>query len=543
MLNRLLLIGLLMVFASPLQARVDAPSRREGITGADGVVRISYASREELTRLAAHLDVWEVHPDAVIAYITPQDRAWLTQSGFSTTELPTPAHPDTIPDYPCYRTIAELSTQLHQWASQYPQFTTLTSIGKSYEGRDLWLLTITNHASTREKPLFFLMANIHGRELITNEAAMVFAQYLLEHATSDADVQWLLDYRTIAILVSANPDGHVKNEPGQPWAWWRKNANPSYGACSSGGHYGIDLNRNSSFKWGAIGSSSDPCEETYRGPQAASESETQAIQTFMKNAFSDWRGPGDDDPASADATGIFITLHSYSNLVLWPWGHTTTSAPNAQQLQQLGRKLASFNGYTPEQASSLYPAAGTTDDWAYGELGIAAYTFEIGSYADGGFYPPCARYDDLIQPNLDAFLYAAKAARAPYRAPFGPEAREVHAISSTVWLGSTVSVQAVVDNTHDSNVPIASAIATWDVPPWVSDTTAPIAYPLIASDGNFDSARETVKGILPTASLSPGKHLIFVWGKDTDDHWGVVSAAFVTVTTPTTKVYLPLLMR
>ena len=73
-------------------------------------------------------------------------------------------------------------------------------------------MRLTNHSTTGFKPRFFLMANIHGRELITNETAMVFIQKLLQGYGNDPDITWLLDYDEIYVLVSANPDGHVKNE-------------------------------------------------------------------------------------------------------------------------------------------------------------------------------------------------------------------------------------------------------------------------------------------------------------------------------------------
>ena len=113
-----------------------------------------------------------------------------------------------------------------------------------------------------------------------------------------------------------------------------------------------------------------------------------------------------------------ITLHSYSELVLWPWGWTGTDAPNHAQLQTLGRKLAYFNSYNPQQSNDLYPTNGTTDDWSYGELGIASYTFEMGT----DFFQDCTTFQNTIYPkNCQALLYAFKATRQPYMDPKGPE--------------------------------------------------------------------------------------------------------------------------
>jgi carboxypeptidase T len=144
---------------------------------------------------------------------------------------------------------------------------------------------------------------------------------------------------------------------------------------------GVDLNRNFSFTWnttGGVGSSGSACNLTYRGPSAGSEPETQALEAYIRSLWPDRRGPGANDAAPADTSGIHLDIHSYSQLVLWPWGETETPAPNGTALQTLGRRLAWFNGYTPQQSIGLYPTDGTSDAPSYGELGVASYTIETG---------------------------------------------------------------------------------------------------------------------------------------------------------------------
>jgi carboxypeptidase T len=116
-------------------------------------------------------------------------------------------------------------------------------------------------------------------------------------------------------------------------------------------------------------------------------------------------------------------MHSYSQLVLWSWGFTYDPPPNNTALVTLGRKFAYFNGYEPDQAVGLYPTDGTTDDFAYGELGLAAYTFELGTT----FFQDCSTFENQILPdNLEALVYAAKTARAPYMLPAGPDALDLN---------------------------------------------------------------------------------------------------------------------
>jgi hypothetical protein len=367
-----------------------------------------------------------------------------------------------------------------------------------------------------DKPVFFLMGNIHGRELITNELAMVFLEYLLTRYGVDADVTWLLDHHHIAVLVSANPDGHVKNELGQPWAYWRKNTHPYGTGCSQ---YGVDLNRNSGYRWG--GASDDPCHILYQGPEAVSEPETQAVQALMRRLFPDRRPDDATTPAPDDTMGVFITLHSYSDLVLWPWGHTYTPAPNDDQLAMLGTKLATYNDYDPKQASDLYPATGTTDDWAYGELGIASYTFEIGDT----FYPSCERYDALIQPNLDALLYAAKVARTPYITAIGPDTLDVTAKKQVVDVGEPLTITARIDDFNNVGSLIIAAEAYVGIPSWEDGP----AYAMLPVDGSFNTSEElTWISVLPTVTVTR-ETLVYVRGRDQEGIWGPPTAAYVEI--------------
>jgi carboxypeptidase T len=83
----------------------------------------------------------------------------------------------------------------------------------------------------------------------------------------------------------------------------------------------------------------------------------------------------------------------------------------------MARTMASWNKYTPQQASDLYIASGDTTDWAYGELGIFAFTFELSpkSMWDGGFYPGQGVIDRVFNDNLRPLLYMLDVADDPYR--------------------------------------------------------------------------------------------------------------------------------
>ena len=513
------------------------------------IVRVYFADRNDLNSLAGALDIWEVHhkDGFLVASLRPGQYADLLQRGYRIEideektgyyRVPTQALPgqiQAIPGYPCYRTVEETYSSMQNLESAYPNLVTLLDIGDSWDkvtsngsaGYDLYLLVLSNKSTAGPKPRFFLMAEVHAREYVTAETALRFAEHLLSGYGIDPDITWLLDYYEVHVLPMANPDGRKQAETG---ILWRKNTDNDDG-CSYSSYWGTDLNRNHAFKWGCCGGSSEnPCADTYRGPSPASEPEVQAVQNYVVDIFSDQRGPEDTDPAPEDATGVLIALHSYGELVLWPWGWTAFTTPNSDQLQTLGRKLAYFNGYVPQQAYNLYATDGSTDDWAYGRLGIAAYTFEMGT----AFFQECAAFENIIYPqNSNALMYALKAARRPYQDPAGPDSLNVALSSDTVIAGTTITLTATANDTRYSMAGgveaaqnIASAQYTINSPSWVEGA---IAYPMVPTDGIFDNSTEAVFATINTTGWAKGRHTIFVESQDENEDWGVPTALFVDV--------------
>ena len=547
---------LLILSSSSLPARASHPQTPSSPGGSipsqqpDGpvVARLPFSEGADLQALAARLDIWEVHHDQgyLVALLSPQEYAQFLQSGRpiqidqKKTSLVRQASSQTYPDqaqgipgYDCYRTVEETYADLSALAAAHPQIAQWQDIGDSWEkatsggkdGYDLRVLVLTNTANPAPKPAFFLMAAIHAREYVTAETATRFAEYLVDQYGQDADVTWLLDHFQVHILAVANPDGRKIAESG---SLWRKNTDSDDG-CSDASAWGTDLNRNSAFHWGEGGSSSTPCDEVYRGPEAASEPEVQAIQNDVKSIFPDQRGPADGDAAPDTTSGVFITLHSYGDLVLWPWGWTYNPAPNDQQLAALGQKLAYFNHFLPEQSVQLYPTSGSTDDWAYGELGVAAYTFEMGN----AFFQDCSSFESTIYPqNLQALLFAAKSARQPYLNPGGPDSTALTIAPDSIQAGQPVTLTAIADGTRFPAwinrlvQPVQAAHYSLDIPPWEAGAQP---LPMQAADGAFDQAVEQVQAVIDTQDLSSGKHLVFVESQDILGVWGVTSAAFLTV--------------
>ncbi len=516
------------------------------------MMRVYFQNQAELNALANRIDIWEVNREGgyVLTRAPARVGRTLLQQGLHVSmgqgmvhrqylglQL---AHPRTwhgISGYPCYRTVEETYDTFARLAERYPKLARWQDVGDSWEkvtpggpeGYDLMAMVLTNQDVPGPKPKLFIIAAIHAREYVTAELATRFAEHLLANYGVDADITWLLDHYECHIMPQVNPDGRKKAETGE---LWRKNTDDDDG-CTLPGSVGVDLNRNSSFKWNHGGASSAACSEIYLGPEAASEPEVQAIQHYARSIFADHRGPGDSDAAPDDTSGVFITLHSYSQLVLFPWIWTDTQpAPNARQLQTLGRKFGYFNRYTV-CSDCLYSASGTTDDFVYGDLGVASYTFELGTQ----FFQSCNFFEqDIIPKNMPALLYAFKAARQPYLDALGPDVLDVTLSAPAVAAGTPITLTASADDTRyasgqQGEEPVqvlAAARYTLDAPSWEN---AP-AHIMRARDGAFDATTEIITAQIDTTGLTPGRHTLFIEAQDADGNWGVPTAIFLTIIEP-----------
>lgn len=451
-----------------------------------------------------------------------------------------------IPGFACYRTVEETQTSMQALVNAYPDLVEIVDIGPTWQALDgvggytLKVLRATQRGIAGPKPKLFMMTSVHAREYTPAELGTRFVEELLAGYGSDPEATWLLDHHELHALLQANPDGRKRAETG---VLWRKNHNTTH--CGAGNSAGVDLNRNFPFEWGNWnGSSGTACNDTFRGPFPASEPETQAVIDYVRSRFEDTRDTPLAAPADPDTQGIFLDIHSYSGLVLWPWGFTSTLAPNATALQALGRRLAWFNNYTPQASVGLYPTDGTTDDFAYGELGLPAYTFELGT----AFFQDCASFENTILPNnRNALRYALRAARAPYRQPAGPDAYGLRVEPDLVSPGDSVRVVATLDDVRQREgsftasgpqppvQAIASARAYLGAIPWEAGATG---MPMQASDGAFNASVEQAQVDLPTAGLSIGRHLVYVQGRDAAGNDGPPAAVFIDLVDPAGLIVL-----
>jgi carboxypeptidase T len=117
-----------------------------------------------------------------------------------------------------------------------------------------------------------------------------------------------------------------------------------------------------------------------------------------------------------------LSFHSFSELILYPWGHSydpISQLKDRQVHEVMAKKMSTWNGYTPQQASQLYIASGDTTDWSYGEHRIISFTFELDpkntGFGGGGFYPGAKVIPDVIRKNIEPALYLIEHADNPYR--------------------------------------------------------------------------------------------------------------------------------
>jgi hypothetical protein len=205
------------------------------------------------------------------------------------------------------------------------------------------VLKLTNSALPGSKPALFAMTAVHAREYTTAELGLRFAEQLLQGYGSDAEATWLLDHHEIHLLVQSNPDGRKRAETG---LLWRKNTNQGYCGATSNSR-GADLNRNFPFCLGHGDRRLQPerLQRHLSWPRTCIGAGDKAIVDYVRALYPDRRGDGLNDPAPDDTQGVFLDIHSYSQLVLWPWGITAQPSPNDPPLVALGRRFAWFNGY------------------------------------------------------------------------------------------------------------------------------------------------------------------------------------------------------
>lgn len=344
-----------------------------------------------------------VRDDYVISYGTEKNKKDLIKNKMLIASSPILSTEDFPTQDGIYHNYTELTAALQKLATDNPDIIELNSIGKSIEGREIWHLRISTELDTsNEKPAAIFLGGHHAREHLSIDVPLRLTQKFIDaYRTGDTRITRLMQSREIHVIPMVNPDGAEFDIATGNYRLWRKNRRQN-----KDGSYGVDLNRNYGFQWGTGGSSKDPRQDTYMGPTPFSEPETIAIKTFIEQ--------------QTNAT-VLLSFHTFSELILYPWGHTYNSIPDLRDhnvFTTMANKMSEWNKYKPQQSSALYIASGDTTDWAYGQQKIFAFTFELDpsrSLGAGGFYPGPDVIPSVVQKNWEPFLYLMEYADNPYR--------------------------------------------------------------------------------------------------------------------------------
>jgi hypothetical protein len=300
--------------------------------------------------------------------------------------------------YNVYRSWDEpggIRDELHRIARRNPNIVKLEVLGRTHQGRELIALKVTQGARDKpdgSRPAVLYSSNQHAREWISLEVNRRLLHHFVDGWNSNnKGIKNILKSTELWFVISANPDGYQYTFDHE--RLWRKNLRDNNGDGQITAGDGVDPNRNFDEHWGFDneGSSPDPADETYRGPSAASEPETRAMQGLIDRVEPKFQS----------------NFHSFGEWLLYPqgWQVGTLDAdyPLYVSLAGLDEDPA-IPGFNPGQsADTLYVTNGETTDFASVNAGTIAYTPELGEGQPGaGFVFP--DNEDLIQAEFERTL-------------------------------------------------------------------------------------------------------------------------------------------
>ena len=337
--------------------------------------------------------------------------------------------------YPTFTEVIYIIDSLHTY---YPSIVSAKwSIGNTWNLNPLWVFKVSDNVDTDEaEPEVFYNALIHAREPAGMTWLLNYAGWLCQNYGTDPKATDIVNNRELFFLPVFNPDGYEYNRQTNPsgGGMWRKNRRNN-----GDGTYGVDLNRNWGYMWGYDNNGSSPYtgDETYRGPSAFSEPETQAVRSFIDSrSFS-----------------FAINAHTYGGYLLYPWGYANIYTPDNEFFRAIGDSASTLVGYPHGTAwELLYNTNGDANDWQYGEQTekplLFCLTPETGDNYDG-FWPAPSRIPQLNAQMLPLGIYSAELAgnltALSFEYPSG--------VPQTLTPGSQTSFEVIVNGVR-GGVPV-----------------------------------------------------------------------------------------
>lgn len=264
-------------------------------------------------------------------------------------------------DWSDYHDLEETYDWLYSLAEKYPKLIEIIVGGKSYEGRQILGIKLSHKKGNKG---IFLEGGMHSREWIGPAAITYFLNEFL--TSQDPEIRDLAENYDWYIFPHANPDGYAYTRAPDGDRLWRMTRSKQGNGC-----YGVDPNRNWDFHWREVGISEVPCDETFAGESAFSEIETKTLSEYIQSL--------------KGKIELYISFHSFSQYVLYPYGHTKRLPDNYQDYQQIfnasveavarryNTKYTGGNIY-----DAIYAASGGSIDWVFGH-GITklAFAYEL----------------------------------------------------------------------------------------------------------------------------------------------------------------------
>lgn len=374
---------LLVVFAVGLVGLLGVPGAATAKQAAGGGARVQtigtyringVADKFQRTAIArTGADISFAGDTYVIVRASHRNLAAIRALGYAPFAVPLP---DDFPGADAkYHNYAETVADISAVVAAHPDIVSMFSIGKAYEGRDIWAVKISDNVAVDEnEPEVLFDGMHHAREHLTVEETLSILHMLADNYNVQR-IKRLVNNREVYILFNINPDGGEYDIVNDSYHYWRKNRQPT----GNPNYIGTDLNRNYDYKWGCCGGSSGfEGDETYRGPAPESSPEIAAYAAFV-----DSRVIGGKQQITSS-----ISFHTYGQLIMWPYGYTFTNIPpdmdptDYEVFTTMGQAMAATtcrqgDCYTPQQGSDLYITDGSNLDWMYGAHRIFAFTIEM----------------------------------------------------------------------------------------------------------------------------------------------------------------------
>ncbi|KAM6926025.1 carboxypeptidase A4 [Lycodopsis pacificus] len=274
--------------------------------------------------------------------------------------------------FTAYHPLEAIYSWMDTLVAEHPKLVTKQEIGRSYEDRPMYVLKFSTGGNNR--PAIWMDTGIHSREWVSPATGVWTANEIAINYGTDASLTSLLDTMDIYMLLLANPDGYAYTHSND--RMWRKTRSKNSGSVCRG----VDPNRNWDAGFGGPGASRNPCSESYHGPSAHSEIEVKNVVDLIQ---------------SHGNFKAFISVHAYSQLLMYPYGYTCKNALHQAELDSLGRaavhELKSLYGTSYKVGSIcniIYQASGGSIDWSYDNGIKYSLAFELRDTGRFGFVLP-----------------------------------------------------------------------------------------------------------------------------------------------------------